>query len=155
VATLIEQASALPIDSNERRQVDAERFALGHHGPAAAALYAYFFVPTPIDNAMIAQWAVVAEPDLGFAHYLLGLQRTNLGLWAPASEELDRALQLGVPSRLFVRNAARRLAIAGYRSHDLARVAQAIAALSGPDMTTADHLLAKDWQDRLEFDARR
>jgi hypothetical protein len=153
VEARIKEASALPIDSNERRQLDAEVFALAHRGAAAAPLYAYFFVPTPIDNAMIAQWAVVAEPDLGFAHYLLGLQRLTLGLWTAAADELDRALALGLPGPLFVRNAARRLAIAGYRSHDTARVDKAIAALSGPGMTTTDRLFAKDWQDRLAFDA--
>jgi hypothetical protein len=155
VEKLIHEAAALPIDSNERRQIDAEMFALGHRGPAADALYAYFFMPTPIDNALIAQWAVIAEPELGFAHYLLGLQRAVLGLWGPAAEELERALELGLPGPLFVRNAARRLAVAGYRSRDAARVGKAIATLSGPDMTTPDHLLAKDWQARLEFDAKR
>jgi hypothetical protein len=34
-------------------------------------------------------------------------------------------------------------------------VGKAIAALSGPDMTTPDRLLARDWQDRLELDAKR
>src|SRR5262249_10338678 len=90
--------------------------------------------------------------ELGFAHYLLGLQRANLGLWGPAAEELDRALTLGLPGPAFVRNAARRLAVAAYRSRDQARVAKAIATLGGPDMTTGDGLLAKDWQARLDFD---
>jgi hypothetical protein len=155
VEKLIGEAAALPIDSNERRQIDAEVFALAHRGPAAAALYAYFFVPTPIDNALLAQWAAIAEPELGFAHYLLGLQRSVLGLWGPAAEELDRALALELPGAPFVRNAARRLAIAGYRSHDAARVGKAIATLSGPGMTTPDRLLATDWQERLAFDAKR
>jgi hypothetical protein len=155
VEKLIGEAAALPIDSNERRQIDAEVFALAHRGPAAAALYAYFFVPTPIDNALLAQWAAIAEPELGFAHYLLGLQRSVLGLWGPAAEELDRALALELPGAPFVRNAARRLAIAGYRSHDAARVGKAIATLLGPGMTTPDRLLATDWQERLAFDAKR
>jgi hypothetical protein len=135
VEKLIGEAAALPIDSNERRQIDAEVFALGHRGPAAAALYAYFFVPTPSDersNALLAQGAVIAEPELGFAHYLLGLQRSVLGLWGPAAEELDRALELGLPGPLFVRNAARRLAVAAYRSRDAARVGKAIASLRAP-----------------------
>lgn len=152
VEARIKEASALPLDANERRQLDAELFALAHRGPAAAPLYAYFFVPGPLDNALLARWAVLAEPALGFAHYLLGLQRTAAGLWASAADELDRALALGLPGPLFVRNAARRLAVAGYRSHDRARVEQAIATLSGAEMTTPDRLLAKDWQDRLAFD---
>jgi hypothetical protein len=152
VEARIQDASALPLDANERRQLEAEVFALAHRGPAAAPLYAYFFVPGPLDNAILARWAVIAEPELGFAHYLLGLQRTAAGRWAAAADELDRALALGLPGPLFVRNAARRLAVAGYRSHDRARVEQAIATLSGTDMTTPDRLLAKDWQDRLAFD---
>jgi hypothetical protein len=32
---------------------------------------------------------------------------------------------------------------------------QAITVLSRPEMTTPEHLLAKDWQDRLTFDAGR
>ncbi|HEX2691659.1 MAG TPA: hypothetical protein VHN14_33845 [Kofleriaceae bacterium] len=153
VEARIQEAAALPLDANERRQLDAERFALAHPGAAAAPLYAYFFRPGPADNAVIAQEAVNAEPDLGFAHYLFGLQRQILGQWAGSADELDRALELGLPSSLFARNAARRLAIAAYRSHDLARLDKAIATLSGPDTTTPDHLLAKDWQDRTAFDA--
>ena len=154
VEARIHEAQVLPIDANERRQVDAEAFALAHRGPAAMPLYGYFFLPATLDAVTLAQWAVIAEPALGFTHYLLGLQRQNLGLWAGAADELDRALALGLPGVLFVRAAARRLAIAGYRAHDLARVRRAITTLSGPDMTTPDHLLAADWDARLAFDAQ-
>jgi hypothetical protein len=155
VAAWIAAAAALPVDANERRQLDAEQFALHHQGAAMAALYSYFFLPGPIDAALFASWAAEREPELGFAHYLLGLQRAGQGKWEASAEELDRALALGVPGILFVRNAARRLAVAAYRSHDRARVERAIAVLGGPDMTTPDHLLAKDWQDRLAFHAMR
>jgi hypothetical protein len=154
VEARISEAATLSIDANERRQLDAERFALAHRGPAAMPLYAYFFLPGTLDAVTLAQWAVIAEPELGFAHYLLGLQRQNLGLWAGAADALDRAIALGLPGPAFVRNAARRLAIAGYRTHDLARVRLAIARLSGPGMTTPDRLLAQDWQTRLDLDAR-
>ena len=56
---------------------------------------------------------------------------------------------LGLPSPAFVRNAARRLAIASYRSGDASGVRRAIEILSGNAMTEADHLLARDWTDRL------
>lgn len=154
VEALVGRAAALPLDSNERRQVDAEVYALGHQGPAAMPLYAYFFLATPLSNVMLARWAVVAEPELGFARYLLGLQHANAASWAAAADQLDRALALGLPSDQFARNAARRLALAGYRSRDRARVLQAIAVLSRPGMTAGDHLLARDWQDRLAFDER-
>ena len=155
VEARIREAAALPIAGTERRQLAAEQLALAHRGPAAVALYGYFFVPGPIDAALLATWAAAAEPELGFAHYLLGLQRQGQGTWAESAAELDRALTLGLPDVLFVRNAARRLAVAAYRSHDRARVERAIAVLSGPGMMTPDHLLAKDWQDRLAFDAKR
>ena len=155
VEARIREAAALPVGANERRQLAAEQLALAHQGPAAMPLYGYFFVPGPLDTALLAAWAVAAEPELGFAHYLLGLQRLGQGAWNEAAAELERALALGRPDALFVRNAARRLAVAGYRSHDPARVERAIAILSGPDMPTSDQLLAKDWQERLAFDARR
>jgi hypothetical protein len=155
VEAWIRQASALPVDADDRRGLDAQQFALAHRGPAANALYAYFFVPGPLDPALLAHWAVIAEPELGFAHYLLGLQRHLLGLSDAAASELDRALELGLPGTLFTRNAARRLAVAAYRGGDVARVERAIAVLSGPGMTTPDQLLAADWRQRLAFDARR
>lgn len=155
VEAWIGAAAALPVDANARRQLEAEQLALAQRGAAGPALYTYFFVPGPIDNLLIAAWAVAAEPGLGFAHYLLGLQRQLHGEWAGSARALDRALALGLPDALFVRNAARRLAVAAYRSHDRARIDRAIATLLGPDMTTADHLLARDWQDRLAFDAKR
>jgi len=153
VEARIAEAAALPIDSNERRQVEAEVFALAHHGPAEVPLYCYFFAPGPLTSFVLASWAATAEPELGFAHYLLALQHQAFGHWSDAAVELDRALALGLPGPSFVRNAGRRLAIAGYRGHDPAQVQRAIAALSGPDMTTSDRLLAKDWQERLAFDA--
>jgi hypothetical protein len=151
----IAAAARLPVEANDRRQLDAEQIALAHRGPAAPELYAYFFLPGPPDTAQLAQWATTLEPELGFAHYLVGLQRQIRGEWADSAAELQRALGLGLPGPLFVRNAGRRLAVAGYRSHDRAQVERAIATLGGPDMTTPDHLLAEDWQARLAFDATR
>jgi hypothetical protein len=158
VVARIHEAAAQPIDSNERRQVDAEELALAHDGPAQMPLYAYFFLATPLPTSALARWAATAEPEFGFAHYLLGLQLAfpggvGDGTWRESADELDRALRLGLPGPEFVRNAARRLALVAYRSHDRARVATAIAVLAGPGMTTPDHLLAADWQARLEFDA--
>ena len=149
----IQEASALPIDSNERRQLDAEVFALAQRGPAANALDLYFFAPAALDTLELARAAVAAEPTLGFAHYLLGLQHTLKGDWNEAAAELSRAIELGLPGPPFVRNAARRLAIAAYHGHDTAGVTKAIATLHGAVMTTADRLLADDWQNRLDFDA--
>jgi len=155
VAGWIAAAAALPVEGNERRQLAAEQFALAHTGPAAVWLYRYFFDLGALDPLVPAAWAAAREPDLALAHYLLGLQQLGRGAWAEATNALDRALALGLPGLPFTRNAARQLALAAYRQHDAARLTRAIAVLSGPEMTTADHLLASDWQARAAFDAGR
>ena len=52
---LIEFARTLPIDVDERRELDAMGFALSHTGPAAEHLRVYFFPgeksPTPLESA--------------------------------------------------------------------------------------------------------
>jgi hypothetical protein len=155
-AELLAKAAALPVDPGMRRTLDAMQFALKHEGPAGPALRQYFFAsPDVLDDTSWAYLAVLAEPDLGIAHYLLGL---NLALgeepdWQRGAEELDAALSHGLPSVDFVRNAARKLAIAAYRAGDIARVRDAIAALRGKDMAETDRLLADDWASRLRFDA--
>ena len=95
--------------------------------------------------------AALAEPELGFAHYLLGLQYVNASDWRAATVELGRALELGLPGPAFVENGARRLALAAYRSGDAIAVHAAMDALAAPAMSTADHLLAADWAERLTF----
>jgi len=153
---LIAQAAALPVDPGMRRTLDAETFALQHEGPAGPALRGYFFGSgLVLDNLGWAQLAAIGEPDLGMGHYLLGLQLQGGDKpdWKRSAEELDRALALGLPGVDFVRNGARKLAVAGYRSADAARVESAIAALRGEGMADTDHLLADDWAARLRFDA--
>jgi hypothetical protein len=149
---LIERARALPLDGNERRQLDAEAFSLAHDGPAGDALRSYFFAAIGGEPIRDAQRAADAEPGLGFAHYLLGLQLSNAGDWPGAASEIDQALARGLPGSNFVRFAARRLAIAAYRTNDRARLDRAIAALRGPDTNAVDHLLATDWQQRSAID---
>ena len=151
---LIERARALPLDVNERRQLDAEAFALRAAGPAGPALRAYFFgdVAGGAELMADAQRAADVEPSLGMGHYLLGLQRMNAGDFAGAASELDAALAAGLPGDNFVRFCARRLAIAAYRTRDLSALGRAIAAMRGPATTEVDHLLADDWQRRIDFD---
>ena len=127
-ATLVQTAVALPIDTNAHRQLEAEVFALAYTGPAGSALRSYFF-PTGVRSLDPKQWALqatLAEPELGLAHYLLGLQRANderlRGRGAHGSRS---ALDLGLPGPAFVKNAARRLALVGYRGGDAAGVATA------------------------------
>jgi hypothetical protein len=150
---LIARARELPVEPNARRQLDAQWFALHHRGPAGPALRAYFFQPSvglgPLHWAMLA---AAVEPELGLGHYLLGLQHLLAGEWRAAAVALDRALAQGVPDLAFVRNGARRLALAAYRAGDHARLGRAIAALHGPGMTETDRLFAEDFTQRLVFD---
>jgi len=151
---LIAEAVALPVDPNQRRQLQALAFSLAHQGPAGTALRGYFFpAGAKVDAPTWALMAVLAEPELGFAHYLLAFQRYQAGLHAEASRAFQRALALGLPSQEFVRAAARRLAIAAYKIGDVAGTSVAITVLSGAQMPLTDRLLAKDWDERLVFDA--
>jgi hypothetical protein len=141
-ARLIEYARSLPLDLDERRELDAIGVTLAHTGPAAEHLKAYFFptgdkAPTTLQSATAA---VAAEPTLGLAHYLLGLQKANADDHVGAAESLERALARELPGLAFVKNAARRLAA---------------SVLSGSSMASGDRLLAKDWLDRVAFDERR
>jgi hypothetical protein len=149
---LIGRAAALPLDGTARRQRDAEVIALHHDGPAATALRSYFFATgTTRDGPMWALLATLAEPDLGFAHYLLGVQRATSADYRGATTELALALDRGLPNPGFVKNAARLLAVNAYRTGDAADVRKAIAALRGPGTNDVDHLLAADWEARLGF----
>ncbi|HEY0252498.1 MAG TPA: hypothetical protein VGC41_13275, partial [Kofleriaceae bacterium] len=100
---LIQRAQKLPLNLDERRQLDAKAFVLTHDGPATKPLHDYFF--GKLDDVMAtAQAAVTAEPELGLAHYLYGLQKTNAADWATSATELDLALMKGLPGPGFVRN---------------------------------------------------
>ncbi len=155
VHALIDAAAALPVDDNQHRQLLAEQFALAYQGPAGAALRGYFFGTVPwFPPKLSAQIGTYAEPTLGLPHYLLGLQDATSADYPACAAELDRGLALGLPDLVFVENGARRLAICAFRAGDYARTTIAIAWLSGNAMTEADHLLARDWQQRLVFTFR-
>jgi hypothetical protein len=153
VRALVERAVALSVDDNTRRQHQARKFGLDHGGPAAAALRSYFFgLPGDVTPPLArAEAAVAAEPELGIAHYLVGLQKIEARDWAGATAALRTALSLTLPGPLFVRNGARRLAIAAFRAGDLGGVEAAIAVLADPSMSAVDHLLADDWRERVAF----
>ncbi|HLL23155.1 MAG TPA: hypothetical protein VK427_13545 [Kofleriaceae bacterium] len=147
---LVAEGQALPIEPTDRRNLDALAFALDHEGPAGAALRDYFFgsvTPSSVDALL----ATIAEPDLGIAHYLFGLQAANKGAWRAAADALDRALARTLPTLAFTKNAARRLAVAAWRTGDRDRLSVAISVLSGSDMSSGDRALARDWLDRMTF----
>ncbi len=152
---LVRFAQSLPLDPTERRELDAMVFAFAHKGPARPFLLSYFFPkdkdPTPLASATAA---IAVEPKLGFAHYLLGLQRAATHDDAAAAVSLETALALPLPGAAFVKNGARKLAVSAYRSYDLPRLRRATTILTGPDMTSGDRLLARDWLDRVEFDTQ-
>ncbi|MGN6110969.1 MAG: hypothetical protein ACTHU0_38080 [Kofleriaceae bacterium] len=151
---IVGEAVELPIDPNERRTLDGMAFALAHPGPAAIALRNYFFAPgRGVPSVHHALLATIAEPQLGFGHYLLGLQRAARGEWDTAAPELALALAQGLPGPAFVKNAARRLAVAAYRTGDLHRLSVAIATLGSSSMSSGDRALAQDWFERMQLDA--
>ncbi len=156
VRRIVDRGRALPLDVNERRQLDALAFVLAHQGPAGDVLRNYFFAAVPgFEPADWALLATVAEPDLGFGHYLRGLQLAGGGDHAGAAAAFERGLALGLPGIAFVKNAARRLALSAFRASDRRRVEVAIAQLAAPEMSTGERLLAVDWTERLAFDAAR
>ena len=156
VRRLIAQAVKLPVADDDRRQLEALTFALAYTGPAGPALRGYFYGNSPgLDALTWALLATIAEPQLGFGHYVLGLQKFGRGDLTEASAALERGLARGLPGLLFVKNSARRLAVAAYRTGNTQQVNTAITVLSGSDMSAADRLLAGDWFARLAFDAGR
>jgi hypothetical protein len=146
------RAAALSLDEDRAREIDAKLLALRHHGPAGASLVAYFFGAADRDTRELATEATIAEPTLGLAWYLRGLQYAQGA--APdhvqATRALGLALNLGLPSRRFERQAARMLAISAWRTGDRAAVARAADQLDAAGRTEVDHLLAEDWRDRLK-----
>ncbi len=152
--SLIAMARTLPVDANARRQLDAQWLALEHTGSAGPALRGYFFAPPGGFQAVhFALLATLAEPELGIGHYLLGLQHHNDSKWQESAEALAMSLARGLPSPAFVKNAARRLAIAAYRANDPVSLGRAIEALRHPGMSATDRALAVDWEQRLEHEA--
>lgn len=150
---LLDRALALALGDDDRRQLEAMQLALRHGGPAGPALRSYFFAPLTAAPAPLlwAGRAVAAEPTLGLAWYLRGLRQAEVFAWHQMTEDLARAMQRGLPSLRFTRNAARRMAVAALRSRDAGRLLQAIEVLEGPQMSQTDHLLAADFRARLAF----
>jgi hypothetical protein len=142
------KAAALPAGAGRKRTLAAELLALRDRGPAAPAYRAYFF--STGDKLALATAMAAIEPERGLAFYLRGLQRAAREDHAGAADDLARSLALGVPGPLFVSNAARILAVEGWRAGDHAHVAQAADVLAGTG-NEVEALLAKDWRERIEF----
>ena len=149
---LLAEAAALPVDDGSARQLEAKLAAIRHAGPAGAALRTYFFAPEA-DRLAAAEAATRAEPLDGLGWYLRGLQRRSSPHrdFAGAAHDLATALALPLPSQRFVRNAARQLAVAGWRAGDRAAVERAIEVLERPEQPAIDRLLAEDWRYKLAW----
>ncbi|MCW5808782.1 MAG: hypothetical protein KIT31_40905, partial [Deltaproteobacteria bacterium] len=137
---------ALSLEPGERRMPEGMAFALHRESPAGPTLREYFFGDSSLATA---ERIVAIEPRLALGHYLVGLQAYVRADWPRAARELAAALEGELPSHAFVKNAARILAPAAYRSHDRARLGIAISVLSRSDMSTGDRLFAVDWAERL------
>lgn len=154
---LLDQAAALPLDSNLARNVTAQRFAATHPGPAAPALRDYFWGHAPaygVDPMVLlgrAALATAAEPGLGLGHYLLGRNLRGRGAPADAAAALTRALDLGLPHPLLVREAARHLAEAAYLAGQPALVERAAGILMEPAQPRVVRLYGADWLERLHW----
>lgn len=149
-------AEHLPADDGTARQLSALRLALDSTGLFGQALRGYFFATNPTTEHRIA-WAnaIIAatppqSPVAGVGWYLRGLRYMDQARWSEASADLQHGLAAGLPSQRFAINAARRLAVAGYRANDDVGVRAAIAALQGVGANDVDVLLAGDWQARLQ-----
>ena len=154
---LLDRAADLPLDSNLMRNVVAQRFAATHGGPAAPALRGYFWGHTPgygVDPMVLlgrAALAITAAPKLGLGHYLLGRNLRGRGAPADAAAALARALDLGLPHPLLVREAARHLAEAAYLAGQPARVERGARILMQPEQPQVIRLYGADWLERLHW----
>ena len=143
----VDRALALPLDDDRRRTFEAMDRALRATSADAPFLRGYFF-GAGVDDLAWAAMAVVFDRRDPFARYLLALQFIERDLPVLASGLLVRALDDGLPSPRFVRAAARRLAVAGWRAGRPAAVERAAAALDGSGLEV-DRALAADWRARL------
>jgi hypothetical protein len=158
VQAILEQAARLPVDDDLLRHLRVQRIVAGHTGPAGPALRAYFWPPgdpnDPIDPmAQLgrAAAAVAAEPALGLGHYLVGRNLSGRAARLEATQALERALALGLPDPLLVRECASLLAATAYMAADLPAVERAAAILIAPEQPMVTRLYGYDWLERVQW----
>jgi hypothetical protein len=150
VRAKVDRALELALDDDRLRQFEAMDAALRAEGFGGYFLRAYFF-----EAGDDLAWSFLAAMfgDDGLGWYLVGVQSHLRDLHGLAAIALPRALERGVPTRRFVRNASRRLAVSAWRAHDRAALDVATTALAGSAYET-DRALAADWRQRLAFTSR-
>jgi hypothetical protein len=145
VRTRLDRALSLAVDDDTRRTFEAEDLALRATGFAGYFLRGYFFEPG--DDA-VWSFLVALFRDDGFGWYLFGLQAAQSP--ALSAQALTFALERGPPGSRFVRNAARKLAVAAWSAGDRHGIDLAIETL-GESSYETDRALASDWRERLAF----
>ncbi len=154
---ILQRAADLPLGEDLARNVTARQLVLSHPGPAAPMLREYFFRDTDrggVDSVVLtglAGQAVAAEPDLGFAHYLLGRNLRNRGAPRAAARSLQLSMDRGLPGPRFTREAARELAIAAYLAADYDTAARAARLLTAPSQPEMTRLAGRDWLARIAW----
>jgi hypothetical protein len=153
----LQSALKLPSDDGTRRQLEALRIASEQPGLFGETLRSYFFSRNlTTENRLAWAQAVVATPAptstlRGLGQYLRGLRKMDVSDWAGAANDLQASIVDGLPSDNFRVNAARRLAIAGFRSKQRSALQLAIELLQSPNTTDVDKLLAADWSERMSL----
>jgi hypothetical protein len=154
---LLDLAASMPLEEGRRRNVEARRIVLRHHGPAAGPLRDYFWRRDrttgidPVALTALAARAVLAEPDMALGHYLLGRLMAGRGISDRAAESLSTALDKKLPHPLLEREAARQLAVAAYRAGRYDLVERAAAILMRADQPEVARLYGRDWLDRVHW----
>jgi hypothetical protein len=147
VRARIDRALELKLDDETRRTFEAMDEALRAEGFRGYFLREYFFGTS---DDLAVSFLAAATSDDGLGWYLLGLNCHVKQLHGLAAAFWPIALERGLPSPRFVRNASRRLAVSAWRSDNRAALDVATAALDRSAYET-DRALAADWRERANF----
>jgi hypothetical protein len=161
VEQLLDRAAALPVGDDLARNIVAQKWLAASTWPAAPALRSFFWARESIGGTdpmvslgRIGQ-ALAAEPDSGMAHYLLGRNLRGRGASIETTRLLSRALELGLPHPLLVRECARILAEEAYRAGDFETVERAAAVLTEEGQPDVIRLTGDDWLERVAWKRTR
>lgn len=155
VARLLSETDEMPLGENEQRYLDAMRFVASHRGPAGPALRDYFWRSDPrfstdqqVSLGRVAR-AVLAEPELGLGHYLLGRNISERGAPTEVAQHLAKALDLGLGSIRLRRETARLLARAAYQANQLELVERAALIMLEAENPAVTQGFGIDWLKRV------
>lgn len=146
---------ALPLGDDDRRRGEVLRQILNHEGPAREALQAIFWQENgaDVDRLLLvglAAEAVMLEPNLGLAHYLLARQLRGRGSPKATVRAMKRALALPL-APLVEREAARILTEAAYLADDADALNAGATLLVRADQPEVTRLLGYDWLERAHW----